>query len=657
METPGYAPPIRRTSAGNVTFDAANVAVFDPGGETGPGGGGTFAVIPYDEDELAWAIFRTPLAADDRPTTLHCTCAAADDGAGGTLPLSYWIGIYNFSSQRWEWEFKVPGQQIHWTWAGQINFDVNTDARRGRYSNRSEEAYLAIVVQPPSQVGQTQTGVQVTGGSVDFLNTAEAGYFRTAPLPADVAGLDMSTPGEITLNFGQGGDDGDEVRIQRREANGPWQQVGTVQVGDSFTDSDSNEIGDGPTLDRAYFYRAQAVTIDGGEFPASFSNEKATGGWAFTTLDASVPGVGIGDANVAYTSLAEINGHPAIAFQDNDGGGHLKFAISSDRLGLDPQAWNVTLVAGDGASEDWGQYCSLAAVEDSPGVFHPAIAHYNQTPHDHLQYSYAADTLGATWDPPITIDPGAGTHLGYNASLAVIAGRPAIASQSSVVLSQLWYVRAATSSGAAAADWQSPQVTFQIADATDPCGYGASLVDNGGIPAISYFTEAPAELRLALGQDADGATWNVEPLDTLNTATDMTSCALTDIGIGVAYYDFLNGAVKFAEWDGGSATVDVVDPNFVGPYVSLAAIPDVGGGTVTPGIAYYHDNNPTRRLKYQSAHAGGWNAGTAARIDNPDDPLGGGAYCDLTVINGRPCISYQGWQNQDLRFAVYFQPN
>lgn len=80
------------------------------------------------------------------------------------------------------------------------------------------------------------------------------------------------------------------------------------------------------------------------------------GSWTVTTVD----GIGIGNVG-QYTSLAIIDGKPAISYYDVTNG-DLKFALNSAADGSG--AWTVTTVDSTG---NVGQYTALAMVEGGNG--------------------------------------------------------------------------------------------------------------------------------------------------------------------------------------------------------------------------------------------------------------------------------------------------
>jgi hypothetical protein len=95
-----------------------------------------------------------------------------------------------------------------------------------------------------------------------------------------------------------------------------------------------------------------------------------------------------------YTSLAVVDGNPAISYYDWDNG-DLKYVRATT---ADGSSWGSPLiVAGDGGA-DVGLYTSLAVVDGNP-----AISYYDNGSGD-LKYVRATDSPGSSWGRPVTLD-------------------------------------------------------------------------------------------------------------------------------------------------------------------------------------------------------------------------------------------------------------
>ncbi|MCP4426791.1 MAG: hypothetical protein GY803_20055, partial [Chloroflexi bacterium] len=168
-----------------------------------------------------------------------------------------------------------------------------------------------------------------------------------------------------------------------------------------------------------------------------------------------------------YTSLAVVNGKPAIGYLDVTNS-DLKYAQASD---ADGATWNTPVVVD--AVGDNGLNASLAIVNGKP-----AISYYDYSATD-LKYVQANDADGTTWSTPVTVD--ATDDAGEYSSLAIVDGKPAI-SYRDWANSQVKFVQANDADGSS---WDAPMVV-------GPSGYAGwngetSLFVVDGQPAISYY--------------------------------------------------------------------------------------------------------------------------------------------------------------------------
>ena len=138
------------------------------------------------------------------------------------------------------------------------------------------------------------------------------------------------------------------------------------------------------------------------------------------------------DNSGGYTSMALVDGNPAISFYDNVDH-DLRYVRANDIFGT---SWGTALTLD--SAGDTGQYTSLKVVDGFP-----AIAYYDFTAKD-LRYIRALDAADSAWGAPVTVD-GAGI-TGEYCSLDVVSGNPAI-SYYYYDGPALRYVRAADTAG------------------------------------------------------------------------------------------------------------------------------------------------------------------------------------------------------------------
>ncbi len=122
-----------------------------------------------------------------------------------------------------------------------------------------------------------------------------------------------------------------------------------------------------------------------------------------------------GDIVGYFTSLEVVNGNPAIAYSD-DSNTNVRYVRATN---ADGSAWG-TPISLDVSSSTVGAYTSLAIVNGNP-----AIAYYDAT-NTNARYVRAMNANGTLWGLPVAIDVSA-SSVGDYISLAEVSGNPAIA--------------------------------------------------------------------------------------------------------------------------------------------------------------------------------------------------------------------------------------
>ncbi len=345
--------------------------------------------------------------------------------------------------------------------------------------------------------------------------------------------------------------------------------------------------------------------------------------WAALPLTTPVTVHTNGDVG-KYTSLAVVNGNPAISYQTNGAGyGDLKYVRATD---ADGTSWGTPVTVD--ASGLAGDYTSLQMVNGNPAIS------YHEDSADDLKYVRATDANGATWGTPVAVDTGS---VGGHTSLEVVNGYPAISYYDSVG-NDLKYVRAADAGGT---NWGTP-VT---ADASG--GQYTSLAVVNGNPAISYYEFGGNNLRYVRATDADGTSWGTPvTLDAGGTVGLYTSLEVVNGYPAISYFDDSNDDLKYVRANdaGGTnwGTPVAVDTNgSVGAYPSLEVV------SGKPAISYWDFGSGD--LKYvRAADTNGATWGTPVSLDTAGNV---GAYSSLAVVDGNPAVSYNDVGNGDLKFV------
>jgi hypothetical protein len=187
-----------------------------------------------------------------------------------------------------------------------------------------------------------------------------------------------------------------------------------------------------------------------------------------------------------YTSLAVVNGNPAISYYDVSNT-DLKYVRATNTSGT---AWG-TIITIEPTANNVGQYSSLKIINGNP-----AISYYDAGGLD-LKYVRATDINGATWGTAVTVT--ATSNIGQYTSLTVVNGNPAI-SYYDASASDLKYVRATDVSGTA---WAAPVTP----EATGNVGQYSFLMVVSGYPAIFYYDATGTKIKYIRAGDVNGAVW------------------------------------------------------------------------------------------------------------------------------------------------------
>ncbi len=330
----------------------------------------------------------------------------------------------------------------------------------------------------------------------------------------------------------------------------------------------------------------------------------------------------------AWSSMAVVDGRPAIAYQDTSNG-ELKYVRALYSTG---SCWGAPHTL-DAAGGPVGWEPSLATVDE-----HPAVAYHDNT-NDNLRYVRANDATGSSWGTPLTVDSDG--DVGQWASLTVVENRPAIAYYDNTN-HELKYVRANDATGSS---WGTPLTVDSAADV----GESACLAVVDGCPAIAYFDQTYDDLKYVRANDATGSSWGTPlTVDTSGAVGWQPSLVVVDgrpaISYAASYPNWHLKYVRASDTTGSSwpTPITVDSAGDVGLWDSLAVVAG------RPAISYYDESND--ELKYVRADdITGSSWGTPLIVDST---LPGGWPTALAVLDDRPAICYYDGAKHDLRFAI-----
>jgi hypothetical protein len=226
-----------------------------------------------------------------------------------------------------------------------------------------------------------------------------------------------------------------------------------------------------------------------------------------------------------YSSLCVAGGNPAISYYDGTNG-DLKYVQASN---VDGTAWNNSPITID-ASGLVGQYTSLSIVNGNP-----AISYYDVSNVD-LKYVRASNANGSLWNSPISIDATDGQYT----SLSVINGRPAVGYYDGVNR-KLRYQRAADISGSS---WGGSVASITVGS---NLGQYNSLKVVNGMPAMAYYDATNLDLIYIQASNVDGTAWNTPvSIDVTGDVGSHLSLCVVNGNPAISYYDVTNGHLKYA---------------------------------------------------------------------------------------------------------------
>ena len=342
----------------------------------------------------------------------------------------------------------------------------------------------------------------------------------------------------------------------------------------------------------------------------------------FVRVDAGVESGNVGQ----YTSLALVDGHPAISYYDTTNQ-DLKFVRANDAAGT---VWG-TPVRAAATTGNVGQYTSLAVVDG-----YPAISYYDVTNQD-LKFVRARNAAGTSWGAAVSVDTTG--SVGTYTSLGIVDGFPAI-SYYDATNADLKFVRASDATGTT---WGTP---VKVATSGSQ-GTHTSLAIVNGLPAISYHDVTNQDLKFVRASNASGTAWGTAvSVDTTGSVGTYTSLAIVNGFPAISYYDATNQDLKFVRANNANATswgtrVSVTTTGSVGQYLSLAI---VGG---RPSISYYDSTNAD--LKFvRASNTIGTTWQTPVTVDTAGNV---GQYTSLAMVDHRPAIAYYDVTRKNLKFA------
>ncbi|MCB1216411.1 hypothetical protein KDL44_03410 [bacterium] len=243
------------------------------------------------------------------------------------------------------------------------------------------------------------------------------------------------------------------------------------------------------------------VYVEPGDVPGKFDVKYSRGlnvfgdDWGFPVVLTSIDDMGT-------VSMAEVNGKPAVAFQDpqQDGEGHgtgkLKYIRSIDANG---SVWDDTEIID--SLEDSGHDPVLKVVNGNPAILFGLeisfIGGFRSA-----QFVRANDADGTDWPDPISLaSVGANGNADALTPLTVIDGNPATLIRN-FEGDKLYYIRAMDPDGA---EWNFAN----LVDGAMGQGTQQYLIEYNGLPAVTYDGSGGDNTLFSAATSTSGETWSV----------------------------------------------------------------------------------------------------------------------------------------------------
>lgn len=228
-----------------------------------------------------------------------------------------------------------------------------------------------------------------------------------------------------------------------------------------------------------------------------------------------------------YPSAILVDGYPAIAYYDSNSDNLMYIRATN----ADGTAWGTPFVVADSVTDTYYPYTNTGSARPEMRMVNgnPAVAFY--TNNNGLGYVRASDSTGSSWNDPILVDGTTSNDIGYELSMEIVNGRPAIAHFDHSDNQIVYFLRADDVNGD---NWTpANEVNIAAIDAED-----IELITlSNGYPAVALFDDDDDTVVYARASDINGTSW--ETPFVLDDLTDDDEIALTLVNgnPAVAYYD------------------------------------------------------------------------------------------------------------------------
>ncbi|MCC7477428.1 PKD domain-containing protein [bacterium] len=552
-----------------------------------------------------WALYGfDPAAAGGSLDSVQVLLDAPGTGA--------WIGLGDFSSGRWEW---------HGPYSSFKSFLVDDP----KYLSPGGTLFISVV---------SPAGISTTVNALSLRTINPNNVAPSADLQADVPGGDA--PLLVSFDASASADPEGQALVYLWD----WE-------GDGLFDASSIS----PLASHVY--------SSGGSFTPTLRVEdsSAAADSASVQLEVNSPPVAVLDIASGELRKDEPVHLSALGSGDSDGsivnfewdtdgapgfeassGTAPDYSFSAALAG--PQTWRLRVTDDEGAqslteapvwvrgfnhsapngNQSTGNSTAIAVINGQLAIC------YRDVDTQEMRYSTALDAGATSWSSPVVIKQ---PENGSGFKLREVAGRPAVAWQSTPGPNNLVFCRAEDASGSS---WGA----VQVLDPTSNAGQWLDLDFIGGKPALAYFDPTNDKLKFILASDPEGLNWG-GPV-TIENGSDLRYCSLEEIAgrPAVAFceannFDLLFERAEDSEgtaWSNASLLLDVANVTGISCcLVNVAGRPAIAYNDADLGLLkYFRSENEAGTLWLQPQVV--------------DDTQDSGQSLSMVLIGGRPVIGY-----------------
>ncbi|MCH7471584.1 hypothetical protein IIA79_01335 [bacterium] len=169
-----------RAVSDSVLVVNGNALVEEHGVNNKPGEGNAYVIAPGGDDDLAWARYSIEGLTVERPVDISIgVTGVIAPGGDDDLPISYWLGLSDYTNYRWEWRGD-PLDPEGGPYTASAQLVLNSNEVRERYVSAAGVFHFVILTESSSVEPDEDTNPEgIT--SVEIVASTMAAKDATAP--------------------------------------------------------------------------------------------------------------------------------------------------------------------------------------------------------------------------------------------------------------------------------------------------------------------------------------------------------------------------------------------------------------------------------------------------------------------------------------------